>query len=68
MTRKDLRTPEQQELDERIERAERREAHLNETLTRREVLDALESVASDYNGQHGHDTRDFLRRLAKALS
>jgi hypothetical protein len=49
-------------------RADEAEARLDAPLTRREVLDAIETVASVYSGQHGHDTRDLLRRLAKALS
>ncbi len=41
---------------------------LDETLTRREVIEALESVASVYSSMDGHDTRDLLRRLVEALS
>jgi len=68
MSKKDTRTPEQQDFDERVRRAAAYEERLDETLTRREVIDALEYVAEDYSGQHGSNTRDLLARITKALS
>jgi hypothetical protein len=71
MRKRDTRTPEQQELDERLAQIERDQARLDETLTRREVIDAIDFVASEYsgNGVQAHDMiADAFRKLAKALS
>lgn len=71
MSKKDTRTPEEQELDERIERANAAEARLDETLTRREVLEAIEYVAHGYgcNGDHDSDLIcNAFCKLAEALS
>lgn len=68
MSRKDTRTPEQQELDERERYAQEHEARLDETLTRREVLEALDYVRDQYSPHHDSHMRDFLQRLTNALS
>lgn len=66
MSKRDTRTPEQQDEDDRIRRAEQRQERLDETLTRREVLDALESAAVYFPER---DPIAFvLRKLAEALS
>lgn len=71
MSKRDIRTPEQRELDEHLVRIEREQERLDETLTRREVIDAIDQVASDYGGNGNHDLdliADAFRKLSKALS
>lgn len=58
----------QEDARDRNRRQEEADARLDAPLSRREVLEAIETVASAYSGQHGHDTRDLLRRLAEALT
>lgn len=56
---------------ERARHAEEQEARLDAPLTRREVLEAIESVAHEYgcNGNHDSDLIcDAFRKLAEALS
>lgn len=56
---------------DRERRAADEQARLDETLTRREVIEALESVANEYgcNGNHDSDLiADAFRKLAGALS
>lgn len=58
------------DIAERQRRADEAEARLDETLTRREVIEAIESVANDYgcNGTQESDTIcEAFRRLAVAL-
>jgi hypothetical protein len=71
MSKRDTRTPEQRELDERLAQIERDQARLDETLTRREVIDAIDQVASDYGGNGTHESDlicDAFRKLSRALS
>lgn len=71
MSRRDTRTPEEIELDDRIARAQEIEARLDETLTRREVIDAIDTVAGEYGCGGTHESEliaDAFRKLAKALS
>lgn len=72
MTRKrDTRTPEQREADMMREHEERQEARLNETLTRREVIEAIESVANDYAQRRDHESDvicNAFQSLADALA
>lgn len=71
MSKRATRTPEQRELDERIESANERELRLDETLTRREVVEAIEALANEYGCDGNHDS-DLISivflKLAKALS
>lgn len=48
--------------------ADRDEARLNEPVTRREILDALENVTAQYSVHHHSVFRELLQRLAEALS
>lgn len=48
--------------------AQEAEAHLDAPITRREVLDAIEEVAREYDAMGRNGTRDLLRKLAEALS
>lgn len=71
MSRRDTRTPEERELDERIERAADIEARLDAPLTRRELIDALNEVASEYGAVGDHDSGliyDAFRNFARHLS
>jgi len=61
-----------EEYAERVQREhyEQREARLNETLTRRDVIEAIELVASDYAQGRNHDADlicNAFQRLADAL-
>lgn len=55
---------------DRVRRAAEAEARLDESLTRREILDAVEVIVSDYDAS-GTDAgtllADAFRRLAEAL-
>lgn len=44
------------------------EARLDETLTRREVIESLEFVAQQYSPHHDTITIELLTRLIRALS
>lgn len=71
MSRRDTRTPEQQDLDERCARIAAEQERLDENLTRREVIEAIEIVVMDYAGTGTHESdliADAFRGLAKALS
>jgi hypothetical protein len=53
------------------ERVQAEQARLDETLTRREVVQAINRVASDYGGNGTHESdliADAFRALARALS
>lgn len=55
---------------DRERRAQEAEERLDEPLTRREVLDAIETVASEYACNGDHDSMliaDAFRKLAEAL-
>jgi hypothetical protein len=71
MSRRDNRTPEQQEMDEMRERVTAKQARLDETLTRREVIESIEWVMHEYscNGDHDSDLiYGAFKKLAEALS
>ena len=68
MSKKDIRTPEERELELRIEYANAREARLDETLTRREVLEAVVLVKNQYSLFHHSAFIELLDRLETALS
>ncbi len=55
---------------DRERRVQEAEERLDEPLTRREVLEAIESVANDYGCNGDHDSMliaDAFRKLAEAL-
>lgn len=56
---------------DRYVRAMEEEAHQDAPISRRDVLDALETAASEYGCAGNHDSdliADAFRKLAKALS
>ena len=61
----------QEIVTERERRAAEEEARLDEPLSRREVLDAIESVAHGYGCNSDHDSDlicNAFRKLAEAIS
>jgi hypothetical protein len=65
MAKRDRQTVWDQELDDIRDRAAVRDARRNETLTRGEMLDAIEAVASKYSSSAL--IGDALRKLAEEL-
>ena len=61
----------ERDVQDQARRAAEAEARLDEPLTRRDVLDALDEVANEYgcNGDHDSDLiADAFRKLKDALS
>lgn len=68
---RDIAAAERAERDDQADRERRAaeaEARLDEPLTRREVLDAIESVKSRYSPYHHSTLIQLLDSLAEALS
>ena len=57
-----------QDAADRERRHQEAEARLDEPLTRREVLDALEMVKAQYSPSHHTTQIELLERLMEALS
>lgn len=66
MSRRDRRTAEEVEEDLRREHAERMEARRHETLTRREVLDAIDTAT--YEFPTGTPNREIALVILAALT
>lgn len=58
---------EREEARDRVRQLAEEDARLDEPLTRREVLDAIETVKSRYSPHHNSMTIELLDRLAEAL-
>lgn len=70
MTKRDTRTPEQRELDQRLAEITAEQERLDETLTRREVVEAINDVVRNHTNGPPESQRiaDAFKALAKALS
>lgn len=71
MTKRTQFDPWVEEARIRREHAEARAARLNDTLTRREMVDAIESVAHEYGRVGDHDSdliANAFQKLAEALT